>query len=909
MIPYMLHASVLISILYLGYSLLLSKETFFQANRFILLIGIAIAFILPTIHIPSSLSLHDEPVLEIVHEEPISYGLSNVDNAVKNSATEAKLGELDIIPSEPFVELKESYGCELEKDPQSAFVIPLWYSGLDPIEMLFKVYLVGMTFFSFMLFLQFLRLGMLFLTGTKKNDGSFQIIENQRNTASFSFLSFIFLNRDAYDGETYEQILEHEKIHVQSNHSFDMFLAELLIIIQWFNPFAWAYKKAIENNLEFITDQKMLNRGVNAQTYQLSLVKVAVPDHNISLTNKYNQSSLKKRIIMMNQRKSSILVSWKYMLIVGFLAMSMACLNSVIANVPEPHQFDFEGISIFESNELEELSKTEIESNIHKHSYSNTELPSQKSTTKINSKSLPVLNIVSLTQVALADTTPSPAQRPSAAPRPVLGLATPAPPPPPAAPRAVLPPAPPSPPSGMIAVRAPRAPRAASMPRPPRAPRAERAPRLPRAPRPPRAPRAGDANHHFSIDMRHWESLDLRTGIWKAKMKDGQLCMEFVKEEENNHWKWSECFDKTEIKNIEKVGNQSIRFEREAGTMVLSGEWQGQKGSGTYKFEPSSSFQSFLNSKGAKDISDATLVQIFMVDYDKGFVNTMVQNNIDLSDANIRLLVVHGIDGNELGGYAKAMKKANLDNSDLETVVQFYIHGIDPDYIAKMNQHVEGELKTQDYISLGIHGVEPEFVAEAKASGMKNLDTDHLVQLYIHGIDHDYIKSFNDLGMSDLDTDELVQFGIHGVDAEYIAEFKKSGLDNLKNEDIVNASIHGVDAHLIKSLHNSGISDLDIDDAIQISIHGLDGAYVKEIKTAIHDISVEDIIRSGIHGMDANYIKEISKLGLEDSSIEGMIEAYIHGIDASDIKEAQKAGHKSKSLGSYVEYIMHTHRN
>ena len=56
----------------------------------------------------------------------------------------------------------------------------------------------------------------------------------------------------------------------------DLLLAEMAIIFQWFNPFAWLYRKELENNLEYLTDNQLLqHKSVEKTNYQLSLLKVA----------------------------------------------------------------------------------------------------------------------------------------------------------------------------------------------------------------------------------------------------------------------------------------------------------------------------------------------------------------------------------------------------------------------------------------------------------------------------------------------------------------------------------------------------------------------------------------------------------------------------------------------------------
>src|SRR4030095_13044662 len=95
-----------------------------------------------------------------------------------------------------------------------------------------------------------------------------------------------------YEWETYNQILLHEKIHIRERHTIDLAIAELLLIFQWFNPFAWIYRREIESNLEFLTDdQLMQQKKVDKQRYQLSLVQVSAPHFplmfNIIIYNMY----------------------------------------------------------------------------------------------------------------------------------------------------------------------------------------------------------------------------------------------------------------------------------------------------------------------------------------------------------------------------------------------------------------------------------------------------------------------------------------------------------------------------------------------------------------------------------------------------------------------------------------------
>jgi hypothetical protein len=69
-------------------------------------------------------------------------------------------------------------------------------------------------------------------------DGKFRIVEVSGDKAPCSFANVIFINPEKYEWNTYNQILQHEKIHIEQRHTLDIIFAELVLIFQWFNPFA-----------------------------------------------------------------------------------------------------------------------------------------------------------------------------------------------------------------------------------------------------------------------------------------------------------------------------------------------------------------------------------------------------------------------------------------------------------------------------------------------------------------------------------------------------------------------------------------------------------------------------------------------------------------------------------------------
>jgi hypothetical protein len=131
----------------------------------------------------------------------------------------------------------------------------------------------------------------------------------------FSFWRHVYMNPARHQENEYEQILKHEYVHVQELHSVDILLTELASALFWFNPFSWLLRRSVRENIEFITDRRVLDSGVDRKKYQYSLLNISTLSKQPVLGNHFNLKNLKKRIIMMNKKRSGSLQLSKYALI------------------------------------------------------------------------------------------------------------------------------------------------------------------------------------------------------------------------------------------------------------------------------------------------------------------------------------------------------------------------------------------------------------------------------------------------------------------------------------------------------------------------------------------------------------------------------------------------------------------
>jgi hypothetical protein len=136
----------------------------------------------------------------------------------------------------------------------------------------------------------------------------------------FSFGNSIFINKQLHSLDELQEIVHHEFVHVKQKHSVDILWSEMLCIVNWYNPFSWLLKRSIRQNLEFIADSKVLEGGMNKQEYQYLLLKV-IGNNHFSIASKFNFSSLKKRIAMMNKMKTARMHIVKFLFILPLVAV------------------------------------------------------------------------------------------------------------------------------------------------------------------------------------------------------------------------------------------------------------------------------------------------------------------------------------------------------------------------------------------------------------------------------------------------------------------------------------------------------------------------------------------------------------------------------------------------------------
>ena len=167
------------------------------------------------------------------------------------------------------------------------------------------IFWVGVVLLALRLLMQFISLYRIYINSREATLHGHKVRLISGDGGPFSFWKNIYINPDKHEPADLKAILQHEHIHVSEWHTADILLAELSTIFYWFNPGVWLMKKAVRENIEFLTDRKILKNGADTKQYQYSLVNVSFAAGPQSIVNHFNIPTIKKRIIMMNAKRSS----------------------------------------------------------------------------------------------------------------------------------------------------------------------------------------------------------------------------------------------------------------------------------------------------------------------------------------------------------------------------------------------------------------------------------------------------------------------------------------------------------------------------------------------------------------------------------------------------------------------------
>lgn len=152
------------------------------------------------------------------------------------------------------------------------------------------------------------------------------VVIDRHDIAPFSWGRFIVVSRSE-EARAVDLIVGHERAHIRLGHFYDLILAQVVCIIQWYNPASWLMLSELKAVHEYQADRAVIDSGINIHQYQILLIKKTVGVGFQSFANSLNHSNLKKRITMMCKTRTKPARRFRALAAVPTLALAMSLLN------------------------------------------------------------------------------------------------------------------------------------------------------------------------------------------------------------------------------------------------------------------------------------------------------------------------------------------------------------------------------------------------------------------------------------------------------------------------------------------------------------------------------------------------------------------------------------------------------
>ena len=309
---YVFKVSLCLTFFYLLYALAFKRETLYNGNRLYLLLALIVSFIIPqisfnTVLLPDAVPLFDS----------FNSGISNI-----------------------------SYVPEIDLRSANNY-------GLHLYSIATAIYLIGSSILLFRLLFQLVKIMRIIALGRVVEYSGHKIVMVSINQTPFSFFNWIVINPEKHTSSNFDKIIDHERMHIRSLHSFDNILIEIACVLLWFNPIVFFYKKSLTENNEFMADKKAVSLGHHVNEYMQTIVLEACDFSVNPLVNSFC-SITKKRIIMMTKEKSNKKRSLKYLMVLPLLSVLLfaftdrSTVNTISAFVPDiaPNSDVFSSIEV-----------------------------------------------------------------------------------------------------------------------------------------------------------------------------------------------------------------------------------------------------------------------------------------------------------------------------------------------------------------------------------------------------------------------------------------------------------------------------------------------------------------------------------------------------------------------------------
>ena len=295
-IGHLLPIAATVAVLWLVYRLLFRNSNRLHFNRFFLLTSMLLALAMPLLGLLSGLELPQMATLK-----QSLFGGTLLNEVIVTADGQPMLPEVIVTTS-----------------TQSHFSV--W-------QVIVGIYLIGVGVMTLLFLFKLAKLVVLIIRSPKRKMSSCTAVFTGREQGSFSFFRYAFFPNETVDPD----IMRHEMSHINHHHSWDILFAEVMMILQWFNPFIYLYKKELQSLHEYMADRDVVATGVDKKNYMMLILQQCTAVDFSGMSNNFSLILTKKRIKMITRNEKAKGLWWRLLATSPVLAVLLIANTKVAA--------------------------------------------------------------------------------------------------------------------------------------------------------------------------------------------------------------------------------------------------------------------------------------------------------------------------------------------------------------------------------------------------------------------------------------------------------------------------------------------------------------------------------------------------------------------------------------------------
>lgn len=206
---------------------------------------------------------------------------------------------------------------DVKADENAAQVVAQKKAPLSLIGPMRLIWLIGAIGAALVFLFKLGKIIYIIIRSPKKKMPGYTAVFTGKEHGSYSFFNYAFFPNENVN----EEIVRHEMSHIAHHHSADILFVELMMIIQWFNPFIYLYKRELQSLHEYMADRDVVATGIDKQNYMMLILQQCTAVDFSNMSNNFSFLLTKKRIKMITQSKKAKGVVIKVLLTIPLFAL------------------------------------------------------------------------------------------------------------------------------------------------------------------------------------------------------------------------------------------------------------------------------------------------------------------------------------------------------------------------------------------------------------------------------------------------------------------------------------------------------------------------------------------------------------------------------------------------------------